>query len=117
MRSSFGGSARRLPANSIAYIAMSIDAFIAWSGSTAAMSGSWPLVFRSASSWMRPQSSSGRPISSPITRDGSLAVTSWTNSTSPCSRASAMIAWQMSRMRSSSPPMTRALKWGDSGSR
>ena len=44
VRSSFGSSARRLPANSIAYIAMSIDAFIAWSGSTAAMSGSWPLV-------------------------------------------------------------------------
>ena len=32
------------------------------------------------------QSSAGRPMSWPITRDGSADVTSWTNSTSPCSR-------------------------------
>ena len=44
---------------------------------------------------MRPQSSSGRPISWPITFDGSPDVTSCTNSTSPCSAASAIRSRQM----------------------
>ena len=81
------------------------------------MSGSWPLVFISAHRWIWSQSSRGSPISSPTTWLGSSVATSCTKSTSPASRAVALISRQMVRMRPSSPPITRALKLGASGRR
>ena len=48
---------------------------------------------------------------------GRLAVTSWTNSTSPRRAASCMISRQISRTRPSICAITRALKLGASGRR
>ena len=126
VRSSRGASVRRCAAKFIAYIAMCMvpsppDSYDEPSAvpalSAPTMSGSWPLVFISAHNWIWCQSSRGRPISSPTTWLGSSVATSCTKSTSCCSRALALISWQMARMRPSRLAMTRALKLGARGRR
>ncbi len=99
----------------MAYMAISIDAL--WSVWPPVISGSWPAVWRSAS-WCRwSQSSSGRPISRPITWVGRRPATSWTSSTSPASAAMAMSSRQVVRICSSISAITEARKLDASGRR
>ena len=93
VRSSRGASCRRAAANSIAYIAMSIDARRRRRRRRRRGRGPGRWCCISASGGSAASRRSGRPMSSAdhLRRQRST-VTSCTNSTSPCSAASAMIS-------------------------